>query len=523
MVDFEVTPEITLGEALEQMARRFPEREALVFAGQRVTFRQWDDKTNSLVPQFEALGVGKGDRVGVMLPSVVELPIVVLALAKIGAISVMVNPMLGAQAIRHTLADAGASVLVMIAGLMKRDLVADIEGMRSELPGLRHVILMGQPREGYANLHAMLAVPAPEGGSFVREGVEPDDMVALLYTGGSTGLSKGVPATSYNLLYVDAVNDNGSNPDDVMLQIPPLFLTFGFRSLALPLLYGMKLVGLSGFDPRVVLQSIQDEKVTQTGAYPTMFAWLMSVPGFDEYDVSSVRLIGIGGEPITTELVNQIREKFSCTTTSGYGMTEMRGITATDPDDPPEISAHTDGKAIGDLELKLTDSSRQEVAFGDVGEIAVRGRAVFEGYWNKPELNAQVFDADGFFYTGDLARFVTKEGHIRFVGRQKDTIRRGGMTIYPEEIENYLRTHPKIARAGVIGVPGQVAGERIRAYVQLHPGVEMTPTEVVDYCRGGLAAHTIPAEVRFVESLPLSGTQRVMRWKLREMAAEESK
>jgi acyl-CoA synthetase (AMP-forming)/AMP-acid ligase II len=252
-----------------------------------------------------------------------------------------------------------------------------------------------------------------------------------------------------------------------------------------------------------------------------MFAWLMSLPDFDKYDVSSMKNIAIGGEPITTELVMQIREKFGCTTGSGYGMTEMRGITATRADDPPEINANTDGKAIGDLEVKLVDADRQEVPFGEVGEIAVRGRAVFTGYWNKPELNAQVFDEDGFFYTGDLARFVTEEGHIRFVGRQKDTIRRGGMTIYPEEIENYLRTHPKIARAGVIGVPSQVSGERVRAYVMLHPGVEMTPTEVVDFCRGGLAAHTIPAEVRFVKSLPLSGTQRVMRWKLREMAAAE--
>lgn len=202
-------------------------------------------------------------------------------------------------------------------------------------------------------------------------------------------------------------------------------------------------------------------------------------------------------------------------------MTEMRGITSTLLSDPPELSATTDGRAIGDLEVKLVDEHGSEVPFGEVGEIMVRGRAVFTGYWRRPELNAQVFDRDGFFHTGDMARYVNHEGYIRFVGRQKDTIRHSLMNVYPEEIENHLKTNPKIAGVGAIGLPSPISGERIRVYVQLRPNVEMTATEVVEYCRGTLAGYKVPDEVRFVEALPVSATQRVRRWMLRAAAMKE--
>jgi acyl-CoA synthetase (AMP-forming)/AMP-acid ligase II len=520
--ELQITAEQTVGAALEHQARRFPDKVALVFGGKRATFGEWNDRANRLLVQFEQLGLGKGDCVGVMLPSVVELPYVMLGLAKMGAIGVLVNPMLPPAEVEFQLRDTDAKALVMVSPFANRDLLAMIESLRPQLPRLGPVIVMGPKVEGHASFQEMLEAegPGPQE-TFVRDGVTYDDPFALLFSGGTTGTSKAVPVTSYNFLYVDARSVSQYAPDDVMMQIPPLFLTFGFRALALPLLYGLRLVGLSAFDPRVILQIIQDEGVTQTDTYPTMIRWVMSLPTFDQYDVSSMRRIGLGGEPITAQLVEQIRQRFKCRMTVGYGMTEMRGITSTRLDDPPELCSTTDGKAIGDLEVKLVDEQGREVPFGEVGEIVVRGRAVFTGYWKRPELNAQVFDQDGFFHTGDMARYVNHEGYIRFVGRQKDTIRRSMMNVYPEEVENHLKTNPKIAGVGVIGIPSPITGERIRAYVQLRPNVEMTATEVVEYCRGALAGYKVPDEVRFVESLPVSATQRVRRWMLREEAMKE--
>jgi fatty-acyl-CoA synthase len=513
----------TMGEALEAIAQQFPDQEALVFGGVRDTFRQWDDKVNTLVPQFEELGVSKGDRVGIMLPTSTDIAYVLFALNKIGAVSVLVNPMLQAGELEFLLQDAGASGLVVVSEIMDRDLVAMVEEIRPNLPELRHVIVKGPKREGYLSLDEMLAAGAPAPGqSFVREGVGPHDLMALLYTGGTTGLPKGVMATSYDFLYVDATNrEQDITEKDTYMLLPQLYLTAGLRTLAPTVLFGMRLVGLSSFAPKAILQTIQDEKVTMMFGYPTMMRWVMGLPMFEQYDVSSMRIITVGGEPVTTELIEEIQERFSCRTLTGYGSTEVRGCTATKLYDPPELVANSDGRPLPGAEIKLVDKDRQEVPFGEVGEIAVRGPMVFQGYWNRPEVNAEVFDEDGYFYTADLVRMINEQQYIRFVGREKETIRRGGMTIYPEEVENHLRAHPKIANAGVIAVPSPVAGERVRAYVQLQPGTEMTPTDVVEHCRGGLATYKLPAEVRIVPALPLSPTNRVQRWKLREEARQE--
>lgn len=518
------TPEQTVGAALESQARRLPNKDALVFGGRRATFSEWNDSANKMLLYFESLGFRKGDCVGVMLPSCVELPFVILGLAKMGAIGVLINPMLPPGDVEFQLRDTDAKALVALSPFVNRDLVAMVEGLRPSLPSLGPIIVMGPPREGYTPLHAILAGPTPPPAeTYVREGVTYDDPFVLLFSGGTTGTSKAVPATSYNSFYVDSVSVSGSgdNENDVNLVVPPLFLSFGFTMLALTLLTGAKAVGLQGFDPRAILQTIQDEKVTIMTMYPPMLRWVMSLPTFDQYDVSSMRRVATGGDVVTMDLVNRIREKFRCPCLVGYGMTEMRGITVTGLNDPPEYNVTTDGKPIRGLELKIVDDDGKQVPFGEVGEMCIRHRAVFAGYWKRPELNTQVFDADGFFHTGDLGRFVNQAGYIRFVGRKKDTIRRSFTQVYPEEIENLLRSHPKIAGVGVIGVPSPVVGERIRAYVQLRPTMEMTPTEVVEFCRATLAANKIPDEVRFVEALPLSATQRVRRWLLREEARKE--
>ena len=519
-----LTPETTLGELLEQRAAESPDREALVFGERRITYGQLNDHVNALVAQFEQLGIKKGDRVATILPSLPELVYVALAAAKTGAIMTTINPMLPAGGLEFHLKDSGASLVVALPQLMKRNMVAEIQTMRPNLPDLRHVAFLGPPMEGALSLHAMLAVPPAPRDSFVAEGLSPHDITNIFYTGGTTGLPKGAMASPYKILYPEATTGeewSGLTEDDVLLVIAPLFLTAGFLMLAPMLLYGMKMVGMAAFDPRAILQTIQDEKATYFMSYPTMMRMIMALPDFGDFDVSSTRLIALGGEPVTADLVEAVQSAFTCTTITGYGSTEVNPITRTKLGDAAELQATSDGVVLPGLEMKLVDENREEVPFGEVGEVVVRGPVVLKGYWNRPEVSAQAIDEDGWFYTADLVRYINEEGYIRFVGRQKDTIRRGGMTIYPEEVENYLKTHPKIMNAGVVGVPSDIGWEKARAYVQLMPGAEMTPAEVVDFCRHQLASYKIPSDVRFVENLPLSPVRKVLRYKLREMAQSD--
>jgi fatty-acyl-CoA synthase len=361
-----LTAEQTLGEALERIARHFPEREAIVSGTMRLTYRQCDDITNLLVTQFEGLGLTKGERVGLMLPTCPQIPLVALALAKIGAVTVLVNPMLQAHETQFVLHDSGASALVVFSRFMNRDMVAMVEDIRPNLPALRHVILVGGRRDGYLSLDEMMAADRPAlRPSFVSPDLTPHDLAFLFYTGGTTGSPKGAMSTHHNSLFVESTTYRDKVDKCLChLLIPPLFMTGGFALLAGVILNGMKLVLLPGFDPRLILQAIQDEKVSYFFVYPTMIRWIMGLPTFDQYDVSSVGEIVVAGEPITPELVRQIKARFGCFVSTGYGMTEARGMTDFPRDAPEELAAISDGRSASHIELRIVDKEGQEVPLG---------------------------------------------------------------------------------------------------------------------------------------------------------------
>ena len=511
-----------LGHIFEETVAKFPDREALVFPGLRLTFRQWDDLANALATKLEALGVAKGDRVSLLLPPSPDFLIATIAATKLGAIMSPTNPLFTPGEMVNQLKDMSPRVIIMMSEFMGRDFAEIVDEARPELQELGHVISRGPEREGFLPLDPIYGTPAPQRESFVKPGLTDEDNVVLLFSGGTTGLPKGVPRDTYSLFYSYAHGMTSYvNEQDAMLLIPPLFMAAGVYQLAYPVLFGTKLVGMAAFNPQVILKTIQDEKITQMFSYPTMMRWILGQPNFDEFDVSSMSVISIGGEAVSTELIKTIQEKFDCQTTTGYGMTELTGAAATPIDAPPEMISGSDGKVLPEYEAKLVDADGNEVAPGEAGEFVVRGRPVFKGYWNRPDLNDVVFTPDGFFHTGDLIRQINDEGYIRFVGRAKDTIRRMAMTIYPDEVENVIKTHPKVAQVGVVGVDSKFAGERVWAYVQLHPDIEMTAVEVMEYCRGKLAAFKLPDEVRFLDELPMSSVRRVQRVKLREEARRE--
>jgi len=510
-----------MGYIFEETVAKFPDREALVFPGTRLTFRQWDARANALATKLEELGIEKGDRVSLLLPPIADFLIATIAVTKLGAIMSPTNPLFTPGEMVAQLQDANPKAIIMMSEFMGRDFAAIVDEARPQLPNLKHVIARGPDREGFLPLDPIYGTPVPQRESFVRPGLTDEDNVVLLFSGGTTGLPKGVPRDTYSMFYSYAPQADYVNENDAMLLVPPLFMAAGVYQIVYPVLFGTKLVGMAAFNPQVILQTIQDEKITTMFSYPTMMRWIMGQPNFGQFDVSSMRIIAIGGEAVTTELIKTIQERFGCQTTTGYGMTELTGAAATPIDAPPELISGSDGRILPEYEVRFVDAEGNDVPAGETGEFVVRGRPVFKGYWNRPELNEVVFTPDGFFHTGDLLRQINDEGYVRFVGRAKDTIRRMAMTIYPDEVENAIKTHPKVAQAGVVGVESEFAGERVRAYVQLHPDMEMTATEVMDHCRGKLAAFKLPDEVRFVAEVPMSSVRRVQRVKLREQAKKE--
>jgi len=263
-----------------------------------------------------------------------------------------------------------------------------------------------------------------------------------------------------------------------------------------------------------MLVYMEQEKVSQIGGSPTMYRWLLRTPGQERYDLSSVKRITFSSEPMPLDLAQALHERLRCHLENFYGTTETMLISWTGPDDPWERAATTVGQPVPGARVRIVDEARRALPVGERGEIAVQTAQMMTGYYGDPALTAQVLDAEGWFYTGDVG-YVGEDGYLRLVDRQKDLIIRGGENIYPVEVEQFLEGHPLIRRAAVLGAPSEVGGQAVWAYLERQPGTSLTATEVLNYCRGQLAPFKIPDEVRFVERLPTTAAGKVQKFRLR--------
>lgn len=510
----------TLYEALQNVIRQYPGKEALVLGEARDTYSQLGEKVDALAAGLSQLGIGKGEKVGLILPVCLENIYAFFALAKLGAPYVPMSPQLRAFEVRHILGDSEAVAVITVGQMMGHDYVAMIEGVRSELPNLRHVIVYGDGVKGGAIALAELlaAEPAPHS----RELVGPDDLVGLMYTSGTTGLPKGAMHTHRAVLTQVAITLQIFQPEDLaaMLNHFPMFHHSGIAAPLMFLLSGGKLVLGQRFDPRQALRSIEEERISFVVGAPVTAMLMLKMADAEQRDLSSLRVFGMGGSLCPPELIRALKERLGCGVFNGLGITEAGFVSTTKPDDPEDVQARTVGRPAQGVEVKIVDDERHEVPVGQAGEIACRSPMLMEGYYKRPEETAAVLDEEGWYYTGDVGS-LDEEGYLSIFDRKKDMIIRGGENIYPAEIENYLVTHPMIKMAAVIGVPSEVGGERVRAYILPVEGAELTEIEVVNYCRGQIATYKLPEEVRFVESFPLSALWKVQKYKLREEAIRE--
>ncbi len=544
MVERIVTPDLTLYRALQKACAAYRELPAITFGGQTVTYAQVAQEVETLARKLQGLGVGAGDQVAFILPNSFELVYSFFAPSALGAVIVPLNPVYRQKEFQHILEDSEAKVVLAEPAYMGNDIKCILEAIRPDLPDLKHIVLRGQAAPGFLSLEELKVDRNP----LPVDRMAPDDLAALVYTSGTTGTPKAVMHSSRSTL--SAISTSEERVRESMQQMSlrrlikmlrqydarflkwgrkqksymspsPMHALLGYSGLLYALLLGSRLVIIDRFHPAKVLELVEKEHLNSLALAPTQVAALLNSPELPRRNTSSLLTIGMGAAPCPPDLVRRARKAFGCPVIIGFGATETGGGSlVTDTFDAEQMQAETVGRLYPGMEAKVVDEDRREMAKGKVGELAVKMGSTMLGYWKAPETTAQALDSEGWYYTGDLAT-IDEQGYARIVGRKKDMIIRAGQNIFPAEIEAHLITMPGIQNVSVVGVPDEMQGETVWAFVQLDHGKTLTVQDVLAYCRRDLAPYKVPSQVRFVAELELTPTGKIKKFPLQEMATKE--
>ena len=523
----------TIGQCLDRIASEFGDSEALIscYQGRRWTYRELHHDVEMIARGLMALGVDRGDRVGVWSPNCAEWLIAQHALAKAGAIMVNVNPAYRARELEHALAQSGVSVLISARGFRDTNYTEMIEALRPKLPGLRTVVYISdEPRSDALVWQDLItgANSVPVDDLRARErSLQFDDPVSIQYTSGTTGRPKGATLSHHNIL------NNGFfigerlkySPSERICLPVPFYHCFGCVIGSLAALTHASAIVLpsEAFDPKACLRAVQEERCTSLYGVPTMFIAELDDPAFSGYRLDTLRTGVMAGAPCPVEIMRQVIERMHMRdVTIAYGMTETAPVSFQSyVDDPIETRVGTVGAVHPHVECKIIDPATGNIVpRGQAGELCTRGYLVMLGYWNNVEATAAAIDTARWMHTGDLA-VMREDGYVNMVGRLKDMIIRGGENIYPREIEEFLYRHPKVADVQVIGVPDRKYGEQVCAWIRLREGQHATSDEIRDYCRGQIATYKIPHYIRFTAEFPMTVTGKVQKFRMREEMMKE--
>lgn len=504
-----------------------PAKEAVVDGTFRLTYQELWTEVQALAGGLQSLGVSKGDRVGVCLPNWHEFLISFFAIGLLGAVLIPLNTRYRSREVEYILNNAGAIALITAERFNESILLDMYMEARENIPSLQTLIVVRSqatlPEGIYAFpdiLHSgrSYAITIPP--------INPtEDIFAILYTSGTTGLPKGAMLTHSNLVQNAVMSGKPMecSPQDVFLLAVPVFHVFGMSAtILIAVAYRGKLVMMDVYKARKALELIQSERITVHHGVPTMFILELNHPEFEQFDLTSLRTGIIAAAPCPVEIVRAIRTKMGCNICVSYGMTETSpSLTFTNLDDDDVDKAETVGRALPGVELKLVDEKRQEVGINMVGEIAARSFGVTKGYYGKPEETAQVLTPDGWFYTGDLGT-IDERGFVRIVGRKKEMVIRGGYNIYPREVEEVLYTHPAVMEVAVVGLPDPVLGERTCACIKLKAGYSVTIEEIKEFCLSCLADYKVPDRVEFMDEFPTTASGKIRKIDLKNMLADRT-
>lgn len=503
---------MNLALKLAEVSQLFPENEAIVYQELRLSYTQLNDTVNRLANGLKQSGILPGDRVLLVLENCPEFIISYYAIIKIRGIVIPVNPQYTMSEFTLIMADAGPSAVIT-----NQQLAPLFAKLSPDLKLRCGIIATGR-------CHAAEGIQCFEdlcrnAGSYTPgKPAGRDDVAVLMYTSGHTASPKGVMLTNHNL-YSNASTFARCcklTPEDRSLLVAPAYHAAAQTCVMnATIISGATMVVHDGWNgPRPILEAIQNEKITFYFGPPTMYALLAKYPDVDKYNLSSWRYALIGAAPASPEIFKNFEEKFGFQLTEGYGLTETSPVTTLMPIDGPKKIGSI-GVPIPGVEVKVVDYEDQQVPPNQIGEIVVKGPNVMKGYYNRPEETNWVM-RNGWFHTGDLA-YQDNDGYYYIVDRKKELIIRGGLNIYPREIEEVLYSHPMIFEAAVVGVPDPIMGEEVMAFVLLREGGQITADEIREFCVNKLARYKIPRYIRFVENLPKTTSGKLLRGELRKM------
>jgi len=531
-------PEVPMHYYLDEAASEYPDKVSMIFVDKKITYKQFREDVLRLAQALLDLGIKKGDRVSVFMPNCPQAVISYFAVLKIGGIVVESNPIYVERELEYQLTDAGVETVVTLDMKMlypKVKAVRDktevktviVSSLKEYLPFPKNVlypvakrkdVVKVEREKGVYFFKELLQKYPPEE---VQAEVNPDDCAVLLYTGGTTGVPKGVMLTHKNLVSncVQGIKwlYEAEYANEVVMAALPVFHSFGHTCCMNFSVYAACTLILIP-DPRNtkdILRNVENHKATMVPGVPAMYVNMLNYPRMKDYDLSSVKYCFSGAAPMPVEVLEEFERVTGGLILEGFGMTETSPVTHINPM-VGERKVGSIGMPILDTLAKVVDveTGEIELAAGEVGELIVKGPQVMKGYWNSPQETGKVLK-NGWMYTGDLAT-MDEDGFFFIVGRKKDMIISSGFNVYPREIEEVLFEHPAVKEASVIGVPHEKRGETVKAFIVLKEGETATAEEIRQFCKKNLAAYKVPTFVEFRKKLPKTMVGKVLRRELRE-------
>ncbi len=539
-VDFN---DILIPHYLEESTKNFPDNTALIFQGFTLTFKELNEMVARFAAALKGFGVKKGHSVAILLPNVIPCVVAYYATLKIGGIVVLNNPLYSDRELLHQFNDSDSTFLITLDLLANR-MVKLREKTRIKtivytsigdyLPFVKRLLFpLVAKKKGLAadvtpakDLYKFKDIIAKYPPDYTQTDMDIDDIAMYQYTGGTTGVSKGVMLTHKNISYqiqqIEAWFPSFEKGVEVMLGALPIFHVFGMSvSMNFAIRMGWSNVLVPKPQPEPLLEAISKFKVTFAPLVPTMYIGILDHPDLATTDLTSIKGCFSGSAPLPLEVINNFQEKTGSIIVEGFGLTESTPVTHINPFKGVRKQGSI-GVPIPETECKIVDleDPSKEMPIGEPGELLIRGPQVMKGYLNKPDETKKTLTRDGFLCTGDVAK-MDEDGYFYIVDRIKDMIISGGYNVYPRDIDEVLFEHPNILEACCIGVSHEKRGEAVKAFIILKEGKQMTEREVIDYCESKLAKYKLPTQVEFRQELPKSNVGKILRKDLR--VQEENK
>ncbi|MBT4268437.1 MAG: long-chain-fatty-acid--CoA ligase [Deltaproteobacteria bacterium] len=501
--------EMTIGQTLLTNAFNFGDREAIVIGDIRATFAELNDAVNRRANALLELGVKKGHHVGTLFGNSMELIESIYALARIGAVVVPLNTRFSSAELIYVMDHSDVSTVIF-----QDQFEETIQKIRPAVSDVKQLICSGEtvPDE-FIDFEAKTRKQSVQ---MPQTDVKESDIATIMYTSGTTGKPKGVVAT-HKIWVWGMVNAILAKKDIFQkpLTVFPLFHLGAFMQLFACHFSGNSMVMLKGFDPKLVLETIEKERITEIFHPPTVYRMLLQIPDLETYDLSSIRNLNSGSEALPDEIRQQLKKVFpQARIIENYGQTEsVGGLTSLQAEDA-DAKRFSVGRPFPNTRIGVVNEEGNDATPGTVGEIIGCGPSIMKEYYKNPEKTADTI-RDGWLYTGDMGR-LDADGFLYIKERKNHMIISGGENIYPKEVEEVLYQHSKIIEAAVFGLPDEIYGQKVCAAVVVKPGEQMAPEEVIDFCKDNLASFKKPKEVYFMEDLPKSPIGKVLRSALKK-------